>query len=162
MGLGFDSNATKSELGAIRRLQDLKYQYKIKAEPEKAEHQPKDKFELREVGKNQLSKRITKTATDELIEQRDQRRLEKKQKKDLKQVEELETIVETEEATPDQPVEKKQYFLKRQLPKTRSKQKNRRRDKRDPDLLARKFGTVGEQLQIQSVNQRDGSDEIPS
>ena len=37
-----------------------------------------------------------------------------------------------------------QHFLKRNLKKTRSKQKNRRRDTRAPDVLAKKFGAIGE------------------
>lgn len=40
-------------------------------------------------------------------------------------------------------VEKPKHFLKRHLPKTRSKQKNKRKDTRDPAFLANKFGSVG-------------------
>lgn len=79
-----------------------------------------------------------KSAHDEIIEKRKaklQQKLDSRQKaKESKEAEE-------EEAKPEE-VEKPKHFLKRNLKKTRSRQKNKRKDNRSQEVKDKKFGSI--------------------
>lgn len=117
----------------MKNLQDMKDKHKPKVQA--ARPTTKAVF-TPELSKSHLSKKITKTANDEIIEQR---------KHKLKQ--KLEAAAKLKEKSAEEKVDeevkpKKIHFTKKNLKKTRSKLKNKRKDNRPAEVLAKKFGSI--------------------
>ena len=85
-----------------------------------------------ELSKSHLSKKITKTAHDEIQEQRKHKLLQRIESKAKAQEAAKADQAEKEDEVSALP---KKHFKKRDLKKTRSKLKNRKKDNRPPEVL---------------------------
>lgn len=129
MGLGFDKGASEAQLNTLSNLKDMKDKYKQQGDKKDNKSAVKPQKFTPELSRSALSKKVgQKSAHDEILEKRKaklQHKLDSRQKaKDSK-----EAAAAEEEEKPLE-LEKPKHFLKRNLKKTRSRQKNKRKDNR--------------------------------